>query len=178
MGRGVLERREEALLKLKEAFNFPNGSSLPSWNNQTFSDCCTWESVKCDNSTHRVIVIDLSYTRAEELGHIKWSLNASSFLPFIQLQVLRLRGNYLSGLLGDIRLANLEVLNLQYNMLREFPYFDLSHSRNLEALWLGANYLEGSIPESITSLASLTVLTLDNNNLTGSLPQRGTHHIL
>ncbi|XP_028799557.1 receptor like protein 21-like isoform X3 [Neltuma alba] len=84
--------------------------------------------------------------KAYELRHINWSLNASSFLPFIQLQELDLDGNYLS---------------------------DLSHSRNLKELWLDANYLEGSIPESITSLTSLTTLTLDNNNLTGSLPQEG-----
>ncbi|XP_028792417.1 receptor like protein 21-like [Neltuma alba] len=171
---GCLKEEREALLKLKEAFNYPSGSSLPSWNNHTFSaDCCTWEAVECDNSTRRVISLSLNDTRAYELRRIKWSLNASSFLPFIQLQVLRLDGNYLSGLLGDIRLANLETLDLQDNMLREFPYFDLSHSRNLEGLWLGANYLEGSIPESITSLTSLTTLTLDHNNLTGSLPQQG-----
>ncbi|XP_028779708.1 receptor like protein 21-like [Neltuma alba] len=145
---GCLKEEREALLKLKEAFNYPSGSSLPSWNNQTFSDCCTWESVQCDNSTHRVIVIDLSYTRAEELGHI-------------------------NGLLGDFRLVNLEALSLQDNMLTEFPYFDLSHSRNLDELWLDENYLEGGIPKSVTSLTSLTVLTLRNNNLNGSLPQQG-----
>ncbi|XP_028799570.1 receptor like protein 21-like [Neltuma alba] len=171
---GCLKEEREALLKLKEAFNFPNGSSLTSWNNHTFSaDCCTWEAVKCDNSTHRVISLYLSDTRAYELRHIKWSLNASSFLPFIQLQTLLLDGNYLSELFGDIRLVNLKVLSLQDNMFTEFPYFDLSHSRNLDLLLLDGNNLEGSIPESITSLTSLTVLTLSNNRLNRSLPQQG-----
>ncbi|XP_028779702.1 receptor like protein 21-like [Neltuma alba] len=171
---GCLKEEREALLKLKEAFNYPNGSSLPSWNNQTFSaDCCTWEAVECDNSTHRVISLHLKNTRPYELGHIKWSLNASSFLPFIQLQELYLKGNYLSGLFGDIRLVNLEVLDLEENMLTEFPYFDLYHSRHLKELALGSNFLEGSIPESIMSLTSITALTLGENNLTGSLPQQG-----
>ncbi|XP_028777279.1 receptor-like protein 9b [Neltuma alba] len=120
---GCLKEEREALLKLKEAFNYPNGSSLPSWNNQTFSaDCCTWEAVKCDNSTHRVISLYLNNTRPYKLRHVNGSLNASSFLPFNQLQQLHLSGNYLSGLFGDIRLANLEVLALHTNMLTEFPY--------------------------------------------------------
>ncbi|XP_028772717.1 receptor-like protein 14 [Neltuma alba] len=171
--KGCLKEEREALLKLKEAFNDPNGSSLPSWNNQTFSDCCTWEAVNCDNSTHRVISLYLNNTRPYELRNIKWSLNASSFLPFIQLQELYLDGNYLSELLGNIRLVNVEVLVLQGNMLTEFPYFDLSHSPNLKWLRLDDNNLEGSIPESITSLTSLTGLTLRWNYLTGSLPQQG-----
>ncbi|KAI9116393.1 hypothetical protein K1719_012560 [Acacia pycnantha] len=141
-------------MKLKEAFNYPNDNSLPSWNNLTnfFSDCCTWESVLCDNSTHRVIAIDLGYTRATHLRHIKWSLNASSFLPFQQLQELYLRGNYLSAT----------------PICR-----DISHSRNLKSLWLTDNFMEGSLPESIMSLTSLIELSLAYNNLTGSLPQQG-----
>ncbi|KAI9116287.1 hypothetical protein K1719_012454 [Acacia pycnantha] len=171
---GCLKEEREALMKLKEAFNYPNGHSLPSWNNlTTFSDCCTWESVLCDNSTHRVIAIDLGFTRATDLRHIKWSLNASSFLPFQQLQGLSLDGNYLSGLSGDIRLANLEVLDLQENKLTEVPSFDISHSSKLKSLGLTVNFMEGSLPESIISLTSLIELSLGNNNLTGSLPQQG-----
>ncbi|KAK4285736.1 hypothetical protein QN277_002392 [Acacia crassicarpa] len=171
---GCLKEEREVLMKLKEAFNYPNGHSLPSWNNlTTFSDCCTWESVQCDNSTHRVISLHLSYTRAEELEHIKWSLNASSFLPFQQLQRLYLDGNNLSGLSSDIRLANLEELVLGENKLTEVPSFDISHSRNLKHLSLAANFIEGSLPESIMSLTSLIGLSLGDNNLTGSLPQQG-----
>ncbi|XP_054790314.1 receptor-like protein 9b [Prosopis cineraria] len=173
-GEGCLEEEREALVKLKEAFNHPHGSSLPSWNNVTnHSDCCTWERVHCDNSTHRVIELDLSGTRAEELGHIKWSLNVSYFLPFHQLQILDLSGNYLSGLFGDIRLDNLEDLSFSVNELKEAPSFDLSHSRNLKMLDLSSNSLEGTLPESITSLTSLADLFLEDNNLNGSLPQRG-----
>ncbi|KAI9116438.1 hypothetical protein K1719_012605 [Acacia pycnantha] len=161
-------------MKLKEAFNYPNGHSLPSWNNlTTFSDCCTWESVLCDNSTLRVIEIDLGYTRATHLRQIKWSLNASSFLPFQKLQVLDLDGNYMLGLSGDIRLANLEELGLEDNELIEVPSFDISHSHNLKILWLPSNFIEGSLPESIMSLTSLIELFLGGNNLTGSLPQQG-----
>ncbi|KAI9112740.1 hypothetical protein K1719_016243 [Acacia pycnantha] len=100
---GCLKEERQALLKLKEAFNYPNtGSYLPSWSNLTLSDCCTWEAVECDNSTKRVIRLYLDHTRAYELQRdVKWSLNASSFLPFQQLQGLDLSGNYLSANKGD-----------------------------------------------------------------------------
>ena len=95
---GCLKEEREGLMRLKEAFNYPNGHSLPSWSNLTsFSDCCTWEGVQCDNSTHRVISLNLNYARGYKLKDIKWSLNVSSFLPFPQLELLNLEWNYLSG---------------------------------------------------------------------------------
>ena len=93
---GCLEAERVALLRLKDAFNHPNGSALPSWQGQ--GDCCTWESVVCDNSTKRVTHLHLSETRPYELSNLQWSLNASSFLPFEELQELDLSNNYLSGL--------------------------------------------------------------------------------
>ena len=93
---GCIEAERVALLRLKDAFNNPNGSALPSWQGQ--GDCCTWESVKCDNSTKRVTHLFLNDTRPYELSNLQWSLNASSFLPLEELQVLDLSGNYLSGL--------------------------------------------------------------------------------
>lgn len=53
---------------------------------------------------------------------------------------------------------------------------DVSHSRHLKRLWLDQNLLEGSIPESIWTLTSLTELVLEYNKLNGSLPQQGTYH--
>ncbi|XP_054776259.1 receptor-like protein 15 [Prosopis cineraria] len=147
--KGCLQEEREALLKLKEAFNHPNGSFLPSWNNLASSDCCSWEGISCDNS-QRVTSLLLRYIRAQEFEDINWSLNASYFLPFHQLQVLDLSGNYLSD--------------------------NVSHSRNLKTSKLSLNSLGADLSESHTSLASLTslrTLSLYNNNLSGSLPQQG-----
>ncbi|KAK4267984.1 hypothetical protein QN277_024693 [Acacia crassicarpa] len=94
---GCMREEREALLKLKEAFNYLiTSSSLPSWSNLTLSDdCCTWEAAECDNSTKRVIRLRMNNIRAYELRDVKWPLNASSFLPFQQLRRLYLSGNYL-----------------------------------------------------------------------------------
>ncbi|XP_028753043.1 receptor-like protein 9b [Neltuma alba] len=175
---GCLEEEREALLRLKGAFSYPNGSSLPSWNNLNHYDCCTWEGVTCDTATHRVISLVLINRRAPELEHFKWSLNASYFLPFHQLQELDLSGNYLSGLFGEIRLDNLQTLYLEDNQLTEIHFSDDFHSRNSKTLELSSNYWEDGHAESnqlsLTSLTSLRTLSLYSNSLKGSLPQQGT----
>ncbi|KAK7324370.1 hypothetical protein VNO77_27904 [Canavalia gladiata] len=168
---GCLEAERVALLKLKDAFNQPNGSALSSW--QRHGDCCTWESVKCDNITKRVIHLHLNYTRPYYLSNLQWFLNASYFLPFEDLQWLDLSGNYLAGLLGEIRLKNLQKLNFRDNLLTQVPSFDLSTSRKIEKLAFGFNLLAGNLPESIMAFTSLTYLSFYVNNLNGSLPREG-----
>ncbi|KAI9095338.1 hypothetical protein K1719_026372 [Acacia pycnantha] len=174
-GEACLEEEREALLKLKEAFNYPNGSSLPSWNNLNHSDCCSWEGIICDSSTKRVVSLLLDYVRAQELERIKWSLNVYYFLPFHQLQELDLSGNSLSGLFGEIRLENLQTLYLDNNQLTEIPFLDDFHSRNSKTLEFSSNYSGDGHPESMSliSLNSLQTLFLSNNSLKGSLLQQG-----
>ncbi|XP_054817687.1 receptor like protein 21-like [Prosopis cineraria] len=167
------EEEREALLKLKESFNHPNGSSLPSWNNLTSSDCCSWEGISCDN-TQRVISLLLNHTRGQELEHIKWSLNVSYFLPFHKLRDLDLSGNYLSGLFGEIRLDNLQTLYLDENMLTEIPFLDISlSSRNSKTSAFSFNssllaFFEGPFPSLLfQSLKSLRIISLEENHFTG-----------
>jgi hypothetical protein len=81
---GCLEEERIALLHLKDALNYPNGTSLP----------CDWESIICDSSTGRVTELDLEGVRDREQGY----LNASLFLPFQQLNGLYLTANRIAGL--------------------------------------------------------------------------------
>ncbi|KAF8019515.1 hypothetical protein BT93_G0255 [Corymbia citriodora subsp. variegata] len=92
---GCLEEERNALLKIKVAFNHPNGSSLPSWQ-EGDCDCCSWERVECDINSSRVTQLDLSYIRKELREYGPWVIDASLFLPLEELQGLDLRDNYLS----------------------------------------------------------------------------------
>ena len=97
---GCLEAEKMALLELKAALNYPNGSALHTWDGQQ-SDCCSWERVICDNGVttkrKRVTQLILNNTRDYELTNPYWLLNASYLLPFKKLQVLDLSWTYLKG---------------------------------------------------------------------------------
>ncbi|CAK9138565.1 unnamed protein product, partial [Ilex paraguariensis] len=84
-----LEEERIGLLTLKDAFNYPTGSSLPSWGAEE-TDRCRWERITCDSMTKRVIQLSLNDTRQVEF------LNASLFLPFQELQNLSLAGNFMT----------------------------------------------------------------------------------
>lgn len=92
---GCLERDRNALLEIKAAFNYPNESSLPSWHNGN-SDCCTWDGVRCDDTTLLVTRLFLNHKRDWNL-EVPWAIHASLFLPLEELRVLDLSGNYLKG---------------------------------------------------------------------------------
>lgn len=108
---GCSESVKVGLLKLKASMQHLNGSALSSWRDNG-GDCCKWERVGCDNSMKRVIHLFLNgmatkplFIMPEEVGEQQngsfgvngWSLNASLFLPFGDLQVLDLSSNFLAG---------------------------------------------------------------------------------
>jgi hypothetical protein len=108
---GCLEEERIALLHLKDALNYPNGTSLPSWIKGD-AHYCDWESIICDSSTGRVTELDLEGVRDRELGD--WYLNASLFLPFQQLNGLYLTANRIAGLVEK------KVLLSYYKIFRLF----------------------------------------------------------
>ena len=93
---GCWEHERVALLQLKASINSTADIDyLPTWNStHKKSDCCDWEGVKCDNTTGRVIQLDLNYTI--NWSREDWCLNASLFLPFEELQYLYLVDNQIS----------------------------------------------------------------------------------
>jgi len=91
---GCLEEEKIALLNLKDAFNYPNGTSLPSWIKGN-AHCCFWERIECSSSAGRVTALALDGVRNQELGD--WYLNASLFLPFQELYWLDLSRNRIAG---------------------------------------------------------------------------------
>ncbi|KAE9462823.1 hypothetical protein C3L33_05269, partial [Rhododendron williamsianum] len=103
---GCLEKERIALLQLKDSINFPNGTSLPSWEEDDNTDCCHWERVKCNSTTRRVIKLELY--RARDYWRIDgyWHLNASILLPFESLRSLNLSWNQLRSFVRNEGMAS------------------------------------------------------------------------
>ena len=98
---GCWEQERIALLQLKASMiNYADhgySKYFTSWDSANKeSDCCDWERVKCNITTKRVIQLALYDTIYPYEEHF-WSLNASLFLPFEELQYLDLSYNWIPG---------------------------------------------------------------------------------
>nr|XP_034918743.1 receptor-like protein 14 [Populus alba] len=169
---GCLEEERIALLQLKDALNYPNGTSLPSWRKGD-AHCCSWERVECSNITGQVTMIDLGSVRNQEQGD--WFLNASLFLPFQQLNTLSLSDNRIAGLVGKKGPSNLSTLRLEDITIYENSFQllqSLGAFPKLTTLYLSYNDFRGRISE-LQNLTSLEELYLDrcflDNNIIQSL---------
>nr|GMD03183.1 probable LRR receptor-like serine/threonine-protein kinase At1g34110 [Ipomoea batatas] len=187
------ERR--ALLRLRDVFKYPNGTTpLPSWDEEE-TDCCMWERVKCDLSNRHVIQLSLARIRQSSDNTIL--LNTSLFLPFRELRDLSLVDNSIRGFYGVLNLSKLQVLDLSENGFHEIPSLGLLRSLrtlNMESNWIytwphfeeltNLKHLEllnfvdtglsGKIPQSLGSLTSLKFLSFSYNKyLNGSLTDGG-----
>ncbi|KAI9832868.1 MAG: hypothetical protein M1838_005603, partial [Thelocarpon superellum] len=90
------------------------------------------------------------------------------------VETIDLHGNQLRSLpLGLRRLALLTVLNLSSNKLGNGCWEVLQQCPSLRELRLANNQLEGPLPDSISSLAELTVLDLRGNGVTDLTPRIG-----
>ncbi|GAY65703.1 hypothetical protein CUMW_243160 [Citrus unshiu] len=142
---GCLDHEIFALFRLKYFFN-----DLHDWvDDEGATDCCQWVRVECNNTTDRVIALDLSDTRNWDLG--EWYLNASLFTPFQQLESLDLSWNKIAGCVENEGLERLSKLN------------------NLKMLDLSENLFDNSILSFVGRLSSLRSLKLSYNRLEGSI---------
>ncbi|KAI4968192.1 hypothetical protein ZWY2020_005304 [Hordeum vulgare] len=142
-------------------------SEVPSsWGHA--EDCCSWERITCDNSTRRILRLDLSSiyhsipihnsdgsTSTQVMEVACWNLNLTIFSSFRELQLLDFSGNCaclqdFDGLQG---LSKLKYLNLRDNSFI------------------------GSIPESVSKLVSLEVINLNKNNMSGALQNTGLKNL-
>ncbi|KAM4073047.1 hypothetical protein ACB094_11G187100 [Castanea mollissima] len=148
---GCWEQERAALLQLKASINSTADIDyFRTWNSSTNkkSDCCDWVGVKCDNTTGRVIQLNLRY----KIGWSRedWCLNASLFLPFEELQQLNLEGNQISRWVPNEGFERFSAL------------------RKLEMLYLAHNRFNNNILSSFSGISSLKILDLGDNKLNGS----------
>ncbi|CAK9153156.1 unnamed protein product [Ilex paraguariensis] len=171
---GFWEEERVALLQLKASINYPNGPSLPSWEdrvevyNSMVSDCCYWEGVECNETTSHVIKLFLNSTRDGSLGD--WYFNASLFLPFKELRNLDLSNNQLVGWVANegferlFVLSKLEVLRLDSNYFNNSILSSLGLVSSLQRLYIRHNYLNGSIHlQDFPAMSNLEELDLSAN---------------
>ena len=106
--KSCIEEERKALLDLKKYLISVTEESwfhyvLPTWTNDTKSDCCHWEGVKCNRTSQRVteIAFNTPFFKQDSL------LNLSLLYPFEDIRSLNLsRNDYyynqFSGLFDDV----------------------------------------------------------------------------
>ncbi|KAI5010250.1 hypothetical protein ZWY2020_012387 [Hordeum vulgare] len=152
---GCFVEERDALLDIQSSLiRAGSPGTLDSWRKDG-GDCCSWERVKCNNSTKRVSHLDLSYASFTTSVDDRWNLNLMLFSAFHELECIDLSYNYPCSLSleGLVRLSKLR-------------YLDLSDTTR-----------GGGFPEIIGRIISLEVLALNYNNLNGSLPAQGQFHL-
>ncbi|KAH6765139.1 Leucine-rich receptor-like protein kinase family protein [Perilla frutescens var. frutescens] len=182
-----LKVETEALLEFKKLIIDPL-NHLESWKDS--DSPCKFYGIHCDNATG--LVTEISLDNLNLSGQISPSLSAlqnltslvltshslTGSLPnelskCINLKVLNVSGNYLSGRVPDLSmLTNLVVLDLSVNSFTgAFPSW-VGNLTGLVSLGLGLNdYDEGEIPESIGNLKKLYWLYLADSKLRGGIPE-------
>ncbi|XP_059655898.1 cuscuta receptor 1-like isoform X2 [Cornus florida] len=149
---GCLESERMGLLQIKASINYPNGTSLPSWeSNDKHSNCCDWKSVECNNGRVIQLLLNATYNWDHRYDITGWYMNFSLFLPFKELVYLDL---------SRIRLAG---------WVKHEGFERLSELRKLEVLILDLNLFDNSILPSLGAISSLKTLSLAFNKLNGSI---------
>ena len=101
--KSCIQKERMALLEIKKhmiavAKEGESNFVFPTWTNDTKSDCCRWEEVKCNRSSGRVTVISfgLMYMKESSL------LNLSLLHPFEDVRILDLGWNRFNGLFDAV----------------------------------------------------------------------------
>lgn len=131
-----------------------------NWNS---ADACTgkWQGITCKN--RRLLFVSLS------CHELRGPIDPLSVLD--QLWVLDLQGNRLNGSMDPLsNCYNLKLLYLASNDYLGLIPADLAWLRRLVRLDTSDNNLRKSIPPVIQNLTRLVTLRLQNNILSGSLP--------
>ncbi|KAK9232339.1 hypothetical protein WN943_022585 [Citrus x changshan-huyou] len=131
---------------------------LTSWVDDGISDCCDWERVTCDATAGQVIQLSLDFARIFDFYNSSDGfpiLNFSLFLPFQELQILDLSGNYFEG----------------WNENKD--YDSSGSSKKLKILNLNYNNFNDSVLPYLNTLTSLTTLNLYYKRIGGLNPSQG-----
>ncbi|XP_022573898.2 receptor like protein 21-like [Brassica napus] len=153
-------------------------SNYETWTNDTKSDCCRWNGIKCNRTSGRVNGLSVGSVYFREPNSL---LNLSFLHPFDEVQSLNLSGErYVqsySGFFDDVegykslrRLRNLEVLDVSWNDLSNSIFPFLNAATSLTTLFLRGNFRDGPFPiKEFSHLTKLKALDLSLNKFSGSM---------
>ncbi|XP_007023307.2 PREDICTED: probable LRR receptor-like serine/threonine-protein kinase At4g36180 isoform X3 [Theobroma cacao] len=184
--RGCLETERIGLLKLKafiESVSEGPDTTLITWvDGHERSNCRSWDRVKCNATTGRLMELSLSHARTRIPGTLFriCNLNISLFHPFEELVSLDLSDNGFGGWIDQTEgytsfssLKKLEKLDLTNNCFNTNIFSSFSQFKSLKTLIMPYNDLKGSFPingsKGLLSLKKLEILDLNNNLLSSSI---------
>ncbi|WP_419947504.1 leucine-rich repeat domain-containing protein [Candidatus Palauibacter sp.] len=155
------------LMALYEAMGGEAWTESANWG--TSAPLENWAGISVDDSTGRVIVIDLN--RNNLSGEIPPEIQYFPHLRVLRLDYNRLEGEIPPeiGLLTELRR-----MDIDGNPFRGGIPPELGNLANLQVLWLGGgdgNQLSGPIPPELGNLDSLRVLNLYESKFDGSIPE-------
>ncbi|WZZ33596.1 hypothetical protein YC2023_016997 [Brassica napus] len=151
---------------------------LPTWTNDTTSDCCRWKGIECNRTSRRVTEISV----VEGIYGESSLLNLSLLHPFEEVRSLYLFESRFNGLFDDVegykslrRLKNLEILDFTSNEFNNSIFPFLNAATSLTTLFLRDNKMVGPFPaiEDLSSLRKMKALDLSGNEFSGSLELQG-----
>ncbi|KAK1416465.1 hypothetical protein QVD17_32256 [Tagetes erecta] len=144
------ERERLALLKFKHNVK-DDFKMLSSW---VGVDCCSWDRVRCDGSTGRVVGLHLR-------GYVTRIANASTESDYLGGKKYYLVGEDVNSSLAELR--HLKYLDLSGNDFqgRRVPEF-IGSLKQLSYLNLSNAGFSGNIPHNIGNLSNLKVLALSS----------------
>ncbi|KAM3392861.1 hypothetical protein ACQJBY_013811 [Aegilops geniculata] len=175
-----LREERAALIDISSWFMSAKSEVPSSWGHG--DDCCPWEGITCDNSTRRILRLDLHHIRIhnsdgstsfEPMEAACWNLNLAIFSSFRELQLLDFSSNSacLQNFDGLQGLSKLKYLDLSYNsFIGDISGF-VNKMVSLEVINLNRNNMSGVLQNTgLNNLQNLRELHMGSNQLSGSLP--------
>ncbi|KAF7006137.1 hypothetical protein CFC21_021201 [Triticum aestivum] len=157
---GCFMEERAALMEISSWFMSANSEVPSSWGHG--GDCCSWERITCDNTTRRILGLDLSYLYQEIPIH---NSNGSTSVEPMEVAC------------WNLNLTKLQLLDFSQNFACLHNFDGLQGLGKLKYLNLSDNSFIGNIPESLSNLVSLEVINLKGNNMSGALQNIGLENL-
>ncbi|KEH16824.1 leucine-rich receptor-like kinase family protein, putative [Medicago truncatula] len=176
-----VETERNALLKFRDVINLKYRDGISSWKGE---ECCKWKGISCDNFTHHVTSMELSFGFGESFHTNKCvEKERRALLKF--RDAINLNREFISSWKGEecckwegiscdnfthhVIGLNLEPLNYTKELRGKLDS-SICELQHLTSLNLNGNQFEGKIPKCIGSLDKLIELNLGFNHFVGVIP--------